>query len=674
MATTSTSTQLEELSVKVIRALAMDGPQQANSGHPGTAMALAPLGWTLYGRVMQYNPANPAWANRDRFVLSCGHACILQYSLLHLCGFDLSLEDLRNFRQWHSKTPGHPENWVTPGVETTTGPLGQGISNAVGMALAERFLAAHFNRPGHELVDHHTYVICSDGDLMEGVAAEACSLAGHWKLGKLIVLWDDNHITIEGETELAFTENVDERFRSYGWHVQRLDTPNDLEAVQKAIESAKADPRPSLISVRTHIAFPAPNAIDTHEAHGSPLGQAEIQATKAVLGLPPEETFYVPEELESLRSDLKEKGARAESEWQARFEAYSRAFPELAREWEVFHSGQLPEGWDSNMKPFEASAKGMATRGASGKVIAQFAPKLGNLLGGSADLAPSTMTWMEGLGTQSAETPQGRNLHYGIREHGMGAIVNGLLLHGGLRAFCATFFVFSDYMRPSVRLAALIGLPAIYVWTHDSIGLGEDGPTHQAVEHLAALRAMPNLRVFRPADANEVSQAWRMALQSSCAPSALVLSRQPVPTLDRTQLGEAEGVARGAYILAEAEGGPARCLLIGSGSEVQHCLGAREILQAEGIPTRVVSMPCWELFEEQSEDYREQVIPSGVSARVAVEAGCSMGWHRWVGERGGLVTVDRYGASAPWQTNMEKYGFTAENVAAVARPLVKRER
>jgi transketolase len=618
---------------------------------------------------MQHNPANPKWANRDRFVLSCGHACILQYSLLHLCGYDLSRDDLLAFRQWHSKTPGHPENWVTPGVETTTGPLGQGISNAVGMAIAERWLAAHFNRPGHTLVDHYTYVICSDGDLMEGVSAEACSLAGQLQVGKLICLYDDNKITIEGETHLAFSEDVDARFRAYGWHVQRLDSPNDLDLVGQAIQAAKADPRPSLISVRTHIAFPAPNAIDTHQAHGAPLGDKEIQATKAILGLPPEEKFYVAPELETLRTQIKDRGARAEAAWKQAFEAYSRQFPELAAQFQQFHSGHLPEGWDAALKPFEAG-KGVATRVSSGKVINQLVQGVPNLLGGSADLAPSTMTWMDGLEAQDSEHHGGRNFHFGIREHGMGSIVNGMLLHGGVRAFCATFFVFSDYMRPAVRLAALCGLPAIYVWTHDSIGLGEDGPTHQAVEQLASLRAMPNLWVMRPGDANEVLESWKVALQSTKSPVALVLSRQGVPTLDRTVFASAEGVHQGAYILAEAEGGAPRCILIGTGSELQHCVKARELLQAEGVPTRVVSMPCWELFEQQSREYRQQVLPSSVAAKVAVEAGCSFGWERWVGERGATVCVDRYGSSAPWETNMEKYGFTAANVVSVARSVL----
>ncbi|MBT9584401.1 transketolase [bacterium] len=647
----------------------MDGPQQANSGHPGTAMALAPLGWSLYGRAMQHNPANPKWPNRDRFVLSCGHACILQYSLLHLCGYDLSLDDLRAFRQWHSKTPGHPENWVTPGVETTTGPLGQGISNAVGMAIAERWLASHFNRPGHEIVDHHTYVICSDGDLMEGVSSESGSLAGQLKVGKLICLYDDNKITIEGDTHLAFTEDVDARYRAYGWHVQRLDSPNDLEAVQRALEAAKADPRPSLIAVRTHIAFPAPHAVDTHQAHGAPLGDTEIQATKAVLGLPPAEKFYVAPELDELRTQIKQRGAQAEAAWNQAFEAYAKQFPELAVQFQQFHSGHLPEGWDADLKVFEPG-KGMATRVSSGKVINQVCNRIANLLGGSADLAPSTMTWMDGLDSHNFEHPGGRNFHFGIREHGMGSIVNGMLLHGGVRAFCATFFVFSDYMRPAVRLAALIGLPAIYVWTHDSIGLGEDGPTHQAVEHLASLRAMPNLWVMRPGDANEVLESWKVALQSTKSPVALVLSRQGVPTFDRGLFASAEGVHKGAYILAEADGGAPRCILIGTGTELQHCVKARELLQAEGVPTRVVSMPCWELFEQQSKEYRQQVLPKGVAAKVAVEAGCSFGWERWIGENGATVCVDKFGASAPWETNMQKYGFTAENVVAVAKSVL----
>jgi transketolase len=537
------------------------------------------------------------------------------------------------------------------------------------MALAERFLAHHFNRPGHTLVDHYTYVICSDGDLMEGVASEAGSLAGHLKLGKLICLYDDNKITIEGETHLAFTEDVDARYRAYGWHVQRLEDPNDLQAVEAAIAVAKADPRPSMISVRTHIAFPAPNAIDTHQAHGAPLGHDEIKATKRILGLPEDQTFYVAPELEELRGQIKARGVQQESQWQAAFAKYSSEFPELAAQWKLFHSGEMPTGWEQQLPTFEAG-KAVATRVSSGKVIQSLAKALPNLLGGSADLAPSTMTWMDGLESQDAEHPGGRNFHYGIREHGMGAVVNGMLYHGGVKAFCATFFVFSDYMRPSVRLAALCSLPAIYVWTHDSIGLGEDGPTHQAVEHLASLRAMPNLHVIRPADANEVVEAWKVAITSQKTPVALVLSRQNLPTVDRNLLGSAQGLAQGAYVLAEAEEGVPQCILIGTGSELQHCLAAREKLQAEGIATRVVSMPCWELFEQQSPEYREKVLPKSVKARVAVEAGCSFGWSRWVGDSGACVCIDTFGASAPWQTNMEKFGFTADNVVSVAKQVV----
>lgn len=650
----------------------MDGPQAANSGHPGTAMALAPLGWTLYGRIMKHNPANPKWADRDRFILSCGHACILQYSCLHLAGYDLTLDDLKNFRQWESRTPGHPESWITPGIEATTGPLGQGVSNAVGFAMAERFLGAHFNRPDHTIVDHHTYVIASDGDLMEGVASESASLAGHQKLGKLIVLYDDNHITIEGETELAFTENVDERYRAYGWHVQRLASPDNLDEVQAAIEAAQKDPRPSLIAIRTHIASPAPNAIDTHKAHGSPLGAKEISATKAILGLP-DEPFYVPSEVDELRKQIVERGKKEEADWTARFEAYSKAFPELAKEWEQFHTGRPSQGWDSELKYFPADEKGMATRASSGKVIQQFCKKLPNLLGGSADLAPSTNTLMEGIEAQSFEHPEGRNLHFGVREHAMGALTNGLLYHGGLKAYCATFFIFSDYMRPTVRLAALARLPSIFLYTHDSIGLGEDGPTHQAVEHLAAMRAMPNLWVIRPADANEVLEMWKVALNSTATPVAMVLSRQEVPTFDRSgTMAPASGLAQGAYILEEAEGGSPQCILIGTGSEVQHCLKAREILQAEGTPTRVVSMPCWELFEEQNEAYKHHVLPPDLRAKVAVETGVSMGWERYVGAHGKTVTMHEFGHSAPAKTLMEQYGFTPDNVAAVARAALKK--
>ncbi len=645
----------------------MDGPQQANSGHPGTAMACAPIGWTLYGRVMRHNPANPAWPDRDRFVLSCGHACILQYSLLHLTGYDLSRDDLLNFRQWHSKTPGHPENFMTPGVETTTGPLGQGLATAVGMALAEKFLANHFNRPGHQVVDHYTYVLASDGDLMEGVSCEASSLAGHLKLGKLICLWDDNKITIEGSTDLAFSENVDDRYRALGWHVQRVDDPNDLDQLEKALEAAKADPRPSFIAVRTHIAYPAPNAQDTAESHGSPLGQEEIHATKKILGLPPDQTFYIPEDVSKFASRV-ERGGQQESDWNRCFHSFRQAHPDLAEEWDAWMKGELPAGWEEALPTFAAGEK-MATRASSGKVINALAPKLNNLVGGSADLAGSTKTLMSCSESFSGTNPGGRNLHYGVREHGMAAVVNGMALHGGLIPYGATFFVFTDYMRPALRLAALMGVPAIHVLTHDSIGLGEDGPTHQPVEHLAALRAIPNFKVLRPCDANEVAQAWKVALTHRDGPVGLVLSRQNLPTLDRKVYASAEGVSRGGYILAEAEG-DTRVILMASGSEVAPCLEARALLQQEGIPTRVVSLPSWELFEAQDSTYRDQVLPPSILARVAVEAASRFGWERYIGPQGTTVTVDGFGASAPWQTNMERFGFTPENIANQAKSIL----
>ncbi|MGE0488029.1 MAG: transketolase [Vulcanimicrobiota bacterium] len=660
---------IETQCINVIRGLAMDGPQKADSGHPGTAMACAPIGWSLYGKLMRHNPANPDWVNRDRFVLSCGHACILQYSLLHLTGYALTRDDLIHFRQWESKTPGHPENFLTPGVETTTGPLGQGFAHAVGMALAERFLASHFNRPDHQVVDHYTYVLASDGDLMEGVSAEASSIAGHLQLGKLVVLWDDNHITIEGDTELAFSENVDDRYRAYGWHVQRVDDVNDLEALNKALENAKSDPRPSFIAVRTHIAYPAPTAQDTAEAHGSPLGDEEIAATKKLLGLPPDQTFYIPDEVSKYASRV-EQGQQWEKEWRAAFEAYRSAHPELAAQFEQWMEGRLPEGWDADLPTFKAG-ESVATRNSSGKVINALAPKLGNLIGGSADLAGSTKTLMSCTQSQSAAKPAGRNMHFGIREHAMAAMVNGMSLHGGLIPYGATFFVFTDYMRPSLRLAALMGVPAIHVLTHDSIGLGEDGPTHQPIEHLAAMRAIPNFTIIRPADANEVREAWRVAITKKDGPVGLVLTRQNVPTFDRSVCGAAEGLAQGAYVLAEAEGGEPRVVLIGTGSEVSVCMDARELLQQDGIPTRVVSMPSWELFEAQEQRYRDSVLPPSVTARVAVEAGCSFGWQRYVGSRGACVCIDHFGASAPWQTNMEKFGFTKENVAATARKVLE---
>lgn len=648
----------------------MDGPQEANSGHPGTAMACAPIGWTLYGRAMRHNPSNPDWFNRDRFILSCGHACILQYSLLHLSGYPLTRDDLLNFRQWGSKTPGHPENFHTAGIETTTGPLGQGFANGVGMALAERFLASYFNKPEHELVDHYTYVLASDGDLMEGVCCEASSIAGHLKLGKLIVFWDDNHITIEGDTELAFTEDVDEKYKAMGWHVQRLEDPNDMDALEAAVEKAKKDPRPSLISVRTIIAYPAPEMQNTSESHGSPLGSEEIAKTKEILGLP-NEKFYVPEELASLRRQVVERGEKSEAEWNSLLASYESAYPELAADFKRFRAGELPAGWDSVLPNFEPDAKGMASRAASGKVLNAMAPRLKNLIGGSADLAGSTKTLMGCSKSQSIENPDGRNLHYGVREHAMAAMVNGMALHGGLIPYGATFFVFTDYMRPSLRLAALMGVPAIHVLTHDSIGLGEDGPTHQPTEQLMSLRAMHNMMLIRPCDANETREAWKVALTHREGPVLLVLSRQNLPTLDRSGKGAAEELTKGAYVLSEAQGGTPELILISSGYEIHPTLGAQELLHQKGIPTRVVSMPCWELFEAQDKSYRDQVFPPSVRHRLAVEAGSTFGWGRWTTDDGGAVGIDGFGASAPWETNMEKFGFTAENIATRAQELRK---
>jgi len=662
-------THLDTLCINVIRGLAMDGPQKADSGHPGAAMALAPLGWVLFSRVLRHNPHNPQWPDRDRFVLSCGHASMLLYSLLHLTGYGVSLDDLKSFRQWDSITPGHPEHCMAPGVEMTTGPLGQGLSSAVGMALAERYLGARFNRPGHRIVDHYTYAFCSDGDLMEGVTSEACSLAGTLGLGKLIAVYDDNHITIAGSTDLSFTEDREARFRAYGWHVQRVDDPNDLEAFEKALQAARQDPRPSFIAVRTHIAWPAPHAQDTPEAHGTPLGHAEIAATKEILGLPADQVFFVPDEVREQGLRVADQGHSVEEQWNQAFQAYRQEFPDLASQFEEWFDGRLPSGWDRDLVEFEVG-KAVATRVSSGKVINALARRLPNLIGGSADLEPSTKTLIDGSASQGAEHPEGRNIHFGIREHGMGAILNGMAAHGGLIPYGATFLVFSDYMRGAVRLAALMGLPVVYVWTHDSIGLGEDGPTHQPVEHLAALRAIPNLVVLRPCDANEVVEAWKVAVRYEEGPVALALTRQNVPTLDRRVLGGADGLHKGAYVLAEAEGGGPEVLLLGTGSEVHLCLAARDLLQQRGIPTRVVSMPSWELFLRQDPAYREQVLPAAVGARVAVEAGTSFGWHRWTGERGDVVALDRFGASAPYQTLYEKFGFTAEEIARRAQALL----
>ena len=666
--------RLAQLSIDTIRTLVMDGVEQANSGHPGTGMALAPVAYVIQREFMRSNPASPDWPDRDRFVLSAGHASMLLYAVLHLTGYDLPIEELRRFRQWGSLTPGHPEMHLTPGVETTTGPLGQGLSNAVGMAMAERFLAQTFNRPGHTIVDHHVYGIASDGDLMEGITSEACSLAGGFGLGKLIFVYDDNRITIDGTTALSFDhEDKARRFEAYGWHVQHVDDANDLAALRHAVTAAKNESdRPSLVIVRSHIAYPAPMAIDTSKAHGAPLGEAEVRATKEILGFDPDETFAVPGEVYEHMS-LREQGSELEAEWQARFERWRVAFPELAADWDRSWAGRLADGWADALPRFEPERKPrLATRSAGAEVMAAFQPFAPTMLGGSADLAESTKTVFEGAGTFTRDVT-GRNIPFGVREHAMGAIVNGLALHGGIvKPFGSTFLIFSDYMRASVRLSALMGLPVVWVWTHDSIGVGEDGPTHQPVEHLAALRAIPNLWVIRPADANETSVAWRQALDRPDGPVALVLTRQDVPVLDQSLFGSATGAEHGAYVLWESTTrDEPDLILFASGSEVALTLDAARLLEPEGVAVRVVSMPCWELFAAQPAAYRETVLPPGVDARLAVEAGVSLGWERWVGGGGDVISIERFGASAPGPTVFGKLGFTPEGVAARAQKLLQ---
>jgi transketolase len=595
---------------------------------------------------------------------------MLLYSLLHLTGYDLPLDELKRFRQWGSRTPGHSEHGLTPGVETTTGPLGQGFGNGVGMAIAERFLANHFNRPGYRIVDHYVYAIVSDGDLMEGVSSEAASLAGHLGLGKLIYLYDDNRITIDGSTSLAFTENVGQRFEAYGWHVQRVDG-NDLKEVEAALSAAQAaTERPSLIIARTHIAYGSPNKQDTAEAHGAPLGEEEIKLTKRALGWPLEPAFYIPDEALAHFREALQRGRAWEAQWQAQFDAYAAAHPELAAEWRTVMNGRLPEGWADKIPTFTPGGGSMATREASGKVLNAIAPHLPTLIGGSADLTPSNNTYLKGYGDFQRDNVGARNLHFGVREHAMGSILNGMALHGGVIPYGGTFLIFSDYMRPAIRLAALSHIHVIYVFTHDSIGLGEDGPTHEPIEHLASLRAMPNLTVIRPADANETAVAWRVALEHRGGPVALALTRQKLPVLDRTTLASADLLRRGAYVLTDASSGQPDIILIATGSEVQLALEARQRLAARGIGARVVSMPSWELFEQQPDSYRDEVLPPSVTARLAIEAASPHGWHRYVGTMGAVIGMTRYGASAPYHVLMEQFGFTADNVTSRALALL----
>ena len=660
---------LDAVVVNTIRGLSMDAVQAANSGHPGTPMALAPLGWAIFSKLRKHAPSRPDWADRDRFVLSCGHASMLQYALLHVSGYDLPLDEIKSFRQWGSKTPGHPEYRHTPGVEITTGPLGSGIATAVGMAMAEHYLARRFNKPGHELFDHHTWVIASDGDVMEGVAAEGASIAGRLRLGKLVVFWDDNNITIDGRTELSMTEDVLARYAACGWHVQSVADGEDLDAIVAAAEAAKKDPRPSFIRVKTVIAYPAPNKKDTSGAHGSPLGAGEIAATKKVMGWP-EEAFHVPAEVPARAAALRAAGEALVAAWEAKLEAYAKAHPADAAELRDSLQGRLPAGWDQGLPEFPADPKGVATRKAGHTVLNALAKKVPYLVGGSADLACSNLTNLDGFPAFLPEVDGvPRNVAWGIREHGMGAAVNGMALHGGVVPFGATFLIFSDYMRPALRLAALQDIPTRYVFTHDSIGLGEDGPTHQPIEQLSTLRAMPNFVVLRPADANETRECWKVAMEQK-GPAALVLTRQNVPTLDRTQVAPAEGARRGGYVLAEAEGGAAEVILIGTGSEVQLALEARAELAKQGIRARVVSMPSTEIFDAQDEAYRESVLPDAIDARVVVEAGVRNGWERYVGRKGGFVTLDHFGASAPAEVLYERFGITAARVVAEAKRVV----
>ncbi|MBP2673213.1 MAG: tktA [Deltaproteobacteria bacterium] len=664
---------LASRAINTIRFLSADAVQKAKSGHPGTPMALAPLAYLLWTRHLRFNPANPDWAGRDRFILSCGHASMLLYSMLHLTGYGLSLDELKSFRQWGSRTPGHPEADHAPGVEVTTGPLGQGLGNAVGMAMASRLLAQRFNRPGHEIVSHRIVALCSDGDLMEGVASEAASLAGLHRLSNLVAFYDDNRITIEGSTGLSFHEDAAARFRAYGWNVLSVaDGNTDLDGIAGAIEVAFSQrERPTLVIVRTTIGYGAPNKQDTADAHGSPLGDAEIALAKENLGWPASPSFLVPEDVLAHFREAVDRGQRLEKEWRLRFAAYAAAFPDLAMEWERGTWGDLPEGWADGIPAFSPEAGEIATRSASHKVLNAIAAKVPELAGGSADLAPSTETIIKDGGDFLPDSPPGgRNFHFGVREHGMGAILNGMARHGGVIPYGATFFIFSDYMRPSIRLAALMGCRVIYVLTHDSVGVGEDGPTHQPIEHLASLRAMPNLHVVRPADANETAVAWRSALERANGPTLIVLTRQKIPILPPDPVLGEEGASRGAYVLAEADGGTPEVLLLATGSEVSVALSARKLLAEEGIRARVVSMPCWERFEEQEASYRDAVLPPDVAARVSVEAGATFGWARYVGSRGASVGIDRFGASAPADRVFRELGITPEAVRDRAKSVL----
>lgn len=683
------SQSIAERSIQTLRFLSVDAIQKANSGHPGLPMGSASMAYVLWARYLKHNPGHPGWFDRDRFILSAGHGSMLLYSLLHLTGYPLSLKDLQEFRQWGSLTPGHPESHLTPGVETTTGPLGQGISNGVGMAIAEAHLSARFNRPDCKVIDHYTYVIVGDGDLMEGLSAEACSLAGHLQLGKLIVLYDDNQICLSGSTSLTFTEDVQARFQALGWHVQKVSNGDDLEAIGQAMDQARQESgKPSLIIVRTIIGHGSPHKQGTFEAHGAPLGPEEVKATKLAAGWPLEPTFLIPEDVSIHMKSALEKGQQAQRRWEMTLEKYGQTYPAEHAELLRMMEGRLPEGWDRDLPQFTSDPKGVATRKASESVMQALAAKIPEMIGGSADLNPSTFTWLKGLGDfQPASCPKegvqgaiggpwdysGRNLHFGVRENAMGSIVNGLALHGGLIPFGSTFLVFSDYMRPAIRLSAIMKIRSIWVFTHDGIGVGEDGPTHQPVEHYAALRCIPDLVFLRPGDANETVQAWQTAIRNAHRPTVLALTRQNVPVLDRKRFASAEGLCHGAYLLNPSkDAGLPDLILMASGSEVPLIVAAESLLAQKGWKVSLVSMPSWELFQEQSQEYRDRVLPPEVKVRIAVETGVSQGWHRWVGEKGMVIALDQYGASAPGPLLMEKYGFTAAHIAEVTEAALKK--
>ena len=682
----------DELCINTLRMLAVDMVQKANSGHPGMPMGAAPMAYVLWTRHLRFNPRNPAWPDRDRFILSAGHGSALLYALLHLTGYDMPMEELKNFRQWGSHTPGHPEYDPRRGVECTTGPLGQGFGDGLGMAIAEKFFSANFNRPGHDIINHFTYAIVSDGDLMEGISSEAGSLAGHFKLGKLIYLYDDNHISLSGATELTFTEEVAKRFEAYKWHVQRVEDGNGLEAISSAIKAAREElERPSLIMVRTHLAYGSPHKQDTFQAHGSPLGEEEVRLTKQNLGWPVEPSFHIPEEALKRFRESVPLGQKLEEQWGRKMQSYSAAYPELKAKWDGMWAGKYIPGWKEKLPVFEPSEKIVATRAAGGKIMNAIYEHVPQLIGGSADLNPSTDTPLKGRGT--FESPDmgnadiqgsvgkwdfsGPNIAYGVREHVMAAATNGLALHGGLLPFASTFLIFSDYMRPSIRLACLMRLHVIYVFTHDSVAIGEDGPTHQPIEHLESLRAMPNMSVIRPADANETSEAWAAALEHKGGPVSLILTRQKLPVIDRRKYAPTSGLHKGGYILAGLASEKPEIILIATGSEVHPALSAYETLSTGGVKARVVSMPCQEFFDRQPESYRKEVLPPDVTDRIAVEAGVSGGWHKYVGARdnghGLVVGIDRFGASAPGETNMKQFGFTVENILEKAKNLLGRK-